>query len=79
MDYQPKFVIGQLVHYVGDPSGINGTVKSITQTADGFRYTITSQDVDVQARKLLEGIKANLLESELEEVVLDEPATEEAQ
>lgn len=66
MDYQPKFAIGDLVHYVGDPQGLNGTVEAVHLTRDGFRYDITSQDVDVQARVLLNGMKPNLTEAELE-------------
>jgi len=79
MDYQPKFKIGQTVHYVGDPADIVGEVVLIQQAQDGFRYTISSEDVDVQARKLVKGVKAGLLESELEEVsdVAEETVTEE--
>jgi hypothetical protein len=63
----PKYSIGQEVHYQGDPEGVNGTVKSYRVTEDAVIYDITSTEVDVAARALIDGVK-HVFEDELDEV-----------
>lgn len=61
-----KFELGQKVKVVAD--GEVGEVLSIHVDADGVRYTISSREVDLGLKKVIEGIK-HCKEEELEAVV----------
>ena len=63
----PKFDIGSRVKMIGDPDVDAGEVVSFNYSADsGFRYQVTSKEVDMVKRNFSR-IK-NCLEAELEAV-----------
>lgn len=64
----PKFDIGSRVKMIGDPDVDAGEVVSFNYSADsGFRYQVTSKEVDMVKKEISHGIK-NCLEAELEAV-----------
>lgn len=64
----PKFDIGSRVEMIGDPDADAGEVVGLSYNADsGFRYQITSKEVDMAKKEISHGIK-NCLENELKEV-----------
>lgn len=61
----PKFEIGKKVRFIGDSEADAGNVVSFSFEPDrGFIYKISSVDVDVKNKKLVNGFKT-CLESEL--------------
>lgn len=61
----PKFTIGQKVHFVGDAKSDAGVVKTFSFDPEvGYRYTITSKEVDIKRKLVVDGIKT-CLENEL--------------
>lgn len=63
----PKYEIGQIVHYTQDPEGVNGKVVALSTNGEGWMYKITSSEVDVSRRQIVNGCK-HVTEEELEEV-----------
>jgi len=59
----PKFQIGDLVKVLAD--GEEGTVVSYQADASGFTYRITSKEVDIKAKEIINGFKT-CKEDELE-------------
>ena len=59
------FEVGQKVRVKSD--GEVGEVISIHVDGNGIRYTITSKEVDLQAKAVIEGVK-HLMAEELEAV-----------
>jgi len=54
---QPKFIVGSKVKVKSDLSEQEREVLSYSfNTTDGFRYTISSIEVDTQAKKLINGV-----------------------
>lgn len=68
MNTEPKFKIGQEVKFIGDTDAEVGQVVSYSFEPDrGFVYRISSREVDLTAKKVIEGFKI-CLETELVEV-----------
>ena len=63
---QPKFSIGEKVRFVGDKDIDAGMVLSYSYVPElkTFRYSISSREVSVATKELIDGIKT-CLESEL--------------
>lgn len=65
---QPKFEIGQLVKFVNDKDSDAGKVVSYSYDSEnGFVYKITSKEVDMELKEILNGFKT-CKEGELMEV-----------
>lgn len=69
-----EFKIGQTVRIKAD--GEEGEVLSAQIDVNGVKYTVSSREVDLEAKKILEGVKT-CLEEELEAVEVKEESEEE--
>lgn len=64
-ELNPKFKQGDRVKFKGDPDRDAGKVLEIFwNSKEGFRYSISSEEVDISQKKIIKGIKS-CLEKEL--------------
>lgn len=63
----PKYTIGQSVYFKGDLPEEAGQVLSYSFDGTSFTYVISSKEVDIKAKKIIEGVK-HCKEDELVEV-----------
>lgn len=71
-----KFEIGQSVKVIADgEEGEEGKVLSIHIDSQGTRYTISSVEIDLKAKKFIEGMK-HCTEDELVAVTGEEKTSE---
>lgn len=61
---KPKFDLGQSVRLKTDPESDSGKVVKYSYNGESFVYTITSVEVDVKNKRLINGYK-HAEESEL--------------
>lgn len=69
-----EFKVGQTVRIKAD--GEEGEILSAHIDVSGVKYTVSSREVDLEAKKILEGVKT-CLEEELEAVEVKEESEEE--
>jgi hypothetical protein len=66
---QPKFEIGQKVT---SPDGEVCEILKISFDGENWSYVVSSKEVSVKERKIVDGVKSHL-ESELKEIKSKEP------
>lgn len=64
MNATPKFTINQRVKFFKNSDAEAGVVLSYSYDGEKFTYRISSREVDIAAKKIIEGVKV-CLESEL--------------
>lgn len=64
---KPKYSIGQSVHFKGDSPEEAGKVLSYSFDGETHTYVISAKEVDIKAKKIIDGVK-HCKEDELVEV-----------